>query len=542
MGFLKFATMSADKKSASKSAQLEDGNLEGDEPQTPDASKQERVTASKLPVGKKTIEKNPKNGKVTKPKTGSKKGTSQPSKIDKGDQSQASIPKGELSQYMSTLQEENERMMKSMMDKMFDQMKARLSDSQSASTSYKDVDSDSVKSGQDADGLSLYPSRSDIEQFRDGGSDASKKTSEDEKSSAGNSSLAPSVMGDDIQWSSIIKQLPSYYPGTLHLEEDEEDKHTSFIAKSLQGPKRVASIPKLPLEGEMKKTWDEIEKSAKNAKSLPACSAKNARRFRIKTEDFEKYGVVPSVDQEYKARLELDAKRGKPFGNKTEKSSPVIKDSRLRMDEIDFHKCDESARFIVRASSHASLMLNAINTIISDPQKYQQTEAMNLVQGVNDSLKAMADGAIRITARAVMARRRICLSQLAFKDSNARQEMMTLPMDGKYLFHGEMSRVMHKHAEFARDVRETSDYVSTKQNTNRGKRQSSQEDSSAPPNKKRATNVTQGNPQAQGQQGGKFNFKKPTAAKQQDRNFPSSQPKFQSKNQGSRWGNKNQRY
>ena len=64
----------------------------------------------------------------------------------------------------------------------------------------------------------------------------------------------------------------------------------------------------------------------------------------------------------------------------------------------------------MRASSHATLTVYAVNTILSEPDKFRREEALNLVQATYESVQVMADAAIWISARATIARRRICLS------------------------------------------------------------------------------------------------------------------------------------
>ena len=461
---------------------------------------------------------------------------------------------GILSQCMQALRSENEKMMKSMMDSMFDQMKAKLGGYEygnpeaNADTiqnqNNKDVNLDTVPNYGDLDSDVLDVHANQADDF-DGDLNTADKfsgtseKSDDKLSISESCSQAPSEIGEDIKWASILKQLPSYYPGNLSLDGEESEIHKSFVSQALQGPKKTSNIPKLPLEGTMKQRWDEIDRSVKRG-VVSAYRAKDKNRFRVKEDDFEKYGAVPRIDQDYKAKLELDAQSRKGFGSKSEKSPPVIRDSQLRVAESEFQKCDESARLILRASSHATLMLNAINTIITDPTKYQQNEALNLVQGVFESLQSMADCAIRVTARSVLARRRICLSQLNFKDSNAKGELMKLPMDGKSLFHGELSQVMHKCATFARDARETSDYASVKQ---KGKRSLGQNANSGPPFKKQAVASSSG-PQVQVQgQARKITFKKPNEPRQQQTASKSTpQFQFQSKRNGNKWGNKNQKY
>ena len=148
----------------------------------------------------------------------------------------------------------------------------------------------------------------------------------------------------------------------------------------------------------------------------------------------------------------------------SQKTSGLVRDKDLRVAENEFWKCDESARVIFRAASHGSLIVNAMHTIMNDPDKYQLDEALNLLHGAFQTFESIADCALRVTARSILARRRIFLSQVTFKDSNAQKDLMQLPMDGKNLFHGEFSDIMHKYATMARDARETSDYASSKFN------------------------------------------------------------------------------
>jgi len=105
---------------------------------------------------------------------------------------------------------------------------------------------------------------------------------------------------------------------------------------------------------------------------LSSFRASDAHKFRINETDFEKYGRTPSIDQEYKAKIEFDSasKFKKNLGGKPKKS-PTIKDPQLRSAESELHKCDESARVALRASSHGMLLLNAMLTIINEPDKYE---------------------------------------------------------------------------------------------------------------------------------------------------------------------------
>ncbi len=303
---------------------------------------------------------------------------------------------------------------------------------------------------------------------------------DDSVSEAGTTCTEYSGAGD-IEWTSTLKQLPQYYGGKLEIQGESSKGHTSYVSSTFQMGKKN-TIPKLPLEGEVKDKWDTVEKFMKKGK-ISSFRASDNHKFRIYESDFEQYGCVPQIDQEFKAKVELEnQKMGKNSGGKRSKQPP-IKDPQLRKAEMHLQKCDESARVALRASSHGMLMLNAMNTILEDPNQYEQGEMTNLIKGTVRCLQAATDCAVRVTARSIMARREICLSQIHFKDSNASSELMSLPIGGQHLFQGKFSETMHKYATFSRDARETSDYASTTGT----KRTYDPQTTSGPPHKKQAT-------------------------------------------------------
>lgn len=266
----------------------------------------------------------------------------------------------------------------------------------------------------------------------------------------------------EMQWASVLHQLPSYYDNLGEDLAEEAPAHKSYLADAFQG-RRSKSLPRLPLDGMLKNKWESIERYMSVGEVSP-CMSSTSKKFLIKEEDFEKYSRVPHIDQEYTAMtcVSKPHTQSKPGNRKASKTDPSIKDKNLRIAECDLQKCDESARVMLRAASHGSLILNAANTVLSNKEKFSPEEAVNLVHGAFQCMDAVTDCAMRITARSISARRRIYLSQVHFKDPNAQKDLMRLPMDGKYLFHGEFSQTMHKYATMARDAKETSDYVSSR--------------------------------------------------------------------------------
>ena len=454
--------------------------------------------------------------------------------------SETSSLKTDLTSCVQTLKSENEKMMKSMMDSMFDKWKAQLCEfNQSNQASVSQVQArdshDNESAPVEVSAIDLHASQDDLAALDDCEERNSSKSENMEGSifeTGSNVASEASCFAEDLKWASVIRQLPMYYGGDLTLEEGSSQEHTSFVSTALYKPKKESAIPKLPLDGSIKNKWDTMSKAISKTKgTLSAFNAKDNRRFRIAEEDFDKYAWVPAIDKDYRAKLELDDKLRKPFdkkavGIKPGKKQPIIRDPNLRIAEGEFYKCDESARVVMRASSHATLMVNAVNTILSEPDKYQREEALNLVQAVYESVQAMADAAIRISARATVARRRICLSQLQFKDSLAVDELMKLPLDGKSLFHEEFNKVLHTRATFARDARETSDYVTGKfQGFKRGHSQTFKE---GPPQKRAKKDPikfsgTSNQVEVQGQVRKVTGFKMPYGKQNQSFRFQSKQ-------------------
>ena len=418
--------------------------------------------------------------------------------------------------FMQALIAENKKMLEGMLKTMKDEFSAAVEVFDNADTPRLSNDNNGSASSGKHDSLGSPQADPEVKE-KDSGQNSPQDdvpldhdkdlhlSSVDDNDLSDGFSLADTEVTDitkDVRWASVLKQLPSYMDGKLTLEEDGSQDHTSFMSDTFQSD-RKNPIPKLPLDGLVKQKWDEVEKFIKSGKISCYRSSDN-RKFRINEADFEKYGHTPKIDPEFKAKLKLDAtpKFGKAnlAAAKGEIKNPV-----LRVAELELMKCDESARLALKASSHGALLLNGMNSIISNPEKYQQEELLKLMHGVFDCLQTVTDIAVRVTARSVMARRRICLSQISFKDNNASRELMSLPMSGNLLFQGQLTDIMHKYATFSRDARETSDYASAAGSKGQ-KRRHGPGDGSTQVSKKLAVTKP-----AQGPNKGKkpFSFKKP---------------------------------
>ena len=100
---------------------------------------------------------------------------------------------------------------------------------------------------------------------------------------------------EDVQWVSVLKQLPSYYDNLVGVDSEVQN-HTSYVASTFHKSQSKQNVPRLPLDGLMKEKWDSIEKYLKSGNVSPVTTT-NSRRFLVPEEDFEKYSRVPKVDQ-----------------------------------------------------------------------------------------------------------------------------------------------------------------------------------------------------------------------------------------------------
>lgn len=431
----------------------------------PDAPDEDKV------VGKDKHEKEKKSSKPTTQKACNSVTVSSSSKAGKSKSSSL-----DMEAFMIKLKEENQKIMKDFMAETMQSCMSQLrSEWRASQTGPSTASTDPTKPSQsnkfdhvvedrEADHADESLRDRAVELEVHAGDDLSDSVvDEGELNSLRHSGEAGSVAAthvsaeseQDIQWISVLKQLPGYYDGMVESEQ-ESPSHTSFVAQTFQG-RLKPKVPRLPLDGLMKQKWDDIEKYMKTGHVSPSTTA-NSKKFMVLESDFEKYGKVPVLDQEYTALVSPNPKSG---AHSTQ-SNKLDKD--LKIAECELKKCDESARVILRAASHGSLMVNAMNTIMNEPDKYQTEEVVNLIHGAFRTFESIADCALRITARSVLARRNIHLSQVSFKDQNAQKDLLHLPMDGDKLFHGEFSSIMHKYATMSRDAKETSDYASSKAN------------------------------------------------------------------------------
>ena len=60
---------------------------------------------------------------------------------------------------------------------------------------------------------------------------------------------------------------------------------------------------------------------------------------------------------------------------------------------------------------------------MNDPDKYQLDKALYLLHGDFQTFESIADYALRVTARSILARPRIFLSKVTLKDSTAQKDL-----------------------------------------------------------------------------------------------------------------------
>ena len=248
------------------------------------------------------------------------------------------------------------------------------------------------------------------------------------------------------KWAELIRQLPEFCDPGLELEENDHKEGNT---------KLIYQVPMMPIADCVKRQWDEVNQELmEQSTQISPFRKMDDKRYWISNTDFKKYCQSSTVDREYCIQVEKEVMQGgaglggpgkgryrRPFIKK----SSAIQNPLLQTCENGFKKCDESARMAIRASSHATFMLNALGNILKTSPSDQQTDALHMIEGIQGALESIADSSARVIARATVSRRTVCMSQIQHHESESVEKFISLPMDSKNLFHGEFYPTMQEH-------------------------------------------------------------------------------------------------
>jgi len=151
------------------------------------------------------------------------------------------------------------------------------------------------------------------------------------------------------------------------------------------------------------------------------------------------------MDKAAELRIRLDSKN-----NATGKSTFGNVDKR---NDAEFYEIDKMARVGLSVNSHLTLLLAYLDKRLCSAEVDDSVSAI-LHQAVNAAVAGF-DQLARISCRAVVARRRIALSNVRLPDMKWKEDLMKIPLHGEDLFGGKFSEKTRAHAQILEDMKTT---------------------------------------------------------------------------------------
>ncbi|XP_071798603.1 uncharacterized protein [Asterias amurensis] len=239
------------------------------------------------------------------------------------------------------------------------------------------------------------------------------------------------------KWVELIQLLPETSDPELELKEKDHQVGSTTH-------KFLYPVPMLPLADSVKQQWEEVNKDlTEDTSKVVPVRREDEKRFWTNNDDYRKYCESSTIDDDYCTQVTHEIRAFQSYKGSGIKKSFAIQDPLLHTCENSFKKCDESARMTIQASSHAVLMLNAVENILKDSSD-RQSDALPLIEGIQEALECIANTSARVIARSTISRRTICMSQIHNTKPESIKKILKLPMDTKDLFHGEFKEMLEK--------------------------------------------------------------------------------------------------
>lgn len=253
-----------------------------------------------------------------------------------------------------------------------------------------------------------------------------------------------SVAGD----SATTEEVPSSFIELIegvrtHLniasEETPPPETKSFLGDAFssvaQGTPKL--VPVLPMDGVLSSKWKEV------SASLPKLStgrAKHNTMYRWGEDDFKMFGRVPKLDPEVEAFMA------------SSQGSPKLRADLATMDDY-WQKADMSIRHLQRVTSHSSLLLSLLGKGLQGEISVGDDFLKLTLETLATCLVDISELAVRVSARTILARRKLYLDAMNLASPSTKQELLKLPLQGPHLFQGEFQKISHKASEILRDAR-----------------------------------------------------------------------------------------
>ena len=112
-----------------------------------------------------------------------------------------------------------------------------------------------------------------------------------------------------------------------------------------------------------------------------------------------------------------------------------------------------SIRHLQRVTSHSSLLLSLLGKGLQGEISVGDDFLKLTLETLATCLVDISDLAVRVSARSILARRKLYLDAMNLASPSTKQELLKLPLQGPHLFQGEFQKISHKASEILRDAR-----------------------------------------------------------------------------------------
>ena len=291
--------------------------------------------------------------------------------------------------------------------------------------------------------VSIFAGKDYDEDTRSVISHTSRGSVELETTSTDNSGTCSDVNNDwKVLLETVSKELGCPVASAVHHEENK-----SYLQSGTKPEKK--SMVELPLEGVCKDSFDKL--AANGTSRIPMFKAQTEHDFRASEDDYKRYLRAPKLDKAAELRIRSDSHNtnGKfMYGNID------------RRNDAEFYEIDKTARVGMTVTNHLSLLLAFLDRKLRSIEGMDESLLAIVGHAVNASVAGF-DQHSRVACRAVVARRKIAISNMRLPDLKLKEDLLKLPLHGEDMFGGKFAELTRDHAQILQDMKATCDKESS---------------------------------------------------------------------------------
>ena len=247
------------------------------------------------------------------------------------------------------------------------------------------------------------------------------------------------------EWKQFVHKMANELNITLETDQDDQ-QFKSYVSDRLLPGSKESTKAKLPLEGNVIKALQGVDKEWQSKGRIRAFKASDDQKYAVTADHFQQFCKTPHLDSNIEEGIMgQPAKRGAT----SEKSRFKFADKANVARNAELRKIDLGARLLMREVSYGSLVTAYLDRVVSDDDK---TEAL---QALLQIFSSMADITSRIIVESVAARRNLHLQDMSFKNKATESKLLSMSSIGDELFKGQFFDILHSSAENIRDAKET---------------------------------------------------------------------------------------